>query len=100
MSSVKKGNVDTDIVFEIMRKLADREKFDQVVLVSGDGDYFRMVDYLIKKSKFLRMLAPNERNMSSLYKSLPPTYYAFLNRPEIGAKIGAKKRWKNKAGPA
>lgn len=47
--SAKKGNVDTDIVFAVMKKLVEREKFNQVVLVFGDGDYWRMVDYLIKK---------------------------------------------------
>jgi len=72
MKSLKKGNVDTDIVFNIMRKIADQEDFDKVVLVSGDGDYFRMVQYLIGKDKFGRLLAPNEDRMSSLYKTLEP----------------------------
>ena len=46
--SHKKGNVDTDIVFLVMKKLVEKEDFDRVILVSGDGDYWRMVDYLIK----------------------------------------------------
>ena len=37
--STKKGNVDTDIVFEIMKNLIDNKRFDKVVIVSGDGDY-------------------------------------------------------------
>lgn len=51
MTAHKKGNVDTDIVFTIMSKIADCEKFDKVVLVSGDGDYFQMVNYLIDKKR-------------------------------------------------
>ena len=47
--SKKKGNVDTDIVFMIMKELIENNSFDKIVLVSGDGDYWRMVDYLIKK---------------------------------------------------
>lgn len=43
--SNKKGNVDTDIVFSIMRMFLDGDEFDKVVLVSGDGDYWRMVDH-------------------------------------------------------
>ena len=35
----KKGNVDTDIVFEAMKNLIDNKNFDKIVLVSGDGDY-------------------------------------------------------------
>ena len=64
--SHKKGNVDTDIVFEIMREIADQEDFDKVILVSGDGDYWRMVDYLIKKEKFEKLLVPNTSKLSSL----------------------------------
>lgn len=96
MKSTKKGNVDTDIVFITMRKVADNEDFDKVILVSGDGDYFKMVQYLIEKSKFGRLLAPNERYMSSLYKTLEPKYYAFLNRSEVRQKIELRPRKHNK----
>jgi uncharacterized LabA/DUF88 family protein len=75
-----------------MQKIADREKFGQIVLVSGDGDYYKMVSYLIKKKKFARLLAPNEKHMSSLYKAFDPKYYAFLNRKEVKDKIAYKKR--------
>lgn len=93
--SHKKGNVDTDIVFAVMRKLVDREKFDKVILVSGDGDYWRMVDYLIKKDKFAKLLVPNELAMSSLYRTrTPDTYRVFLDSPDIKRKI-AKMRGRN-----
>jgi uncharacterized LabA/DUF88 family protein len=91
MNTIKKGNVDTDIVFHIMRKIANREKFDQIILVSGDGDYFKMVQYLIEKGKFARLLAPNENYMSSLYKTFDPKYYAFLSRPDVKDKIAYRK---------
>lgn len=77
--SHKKGNADTDIVFEIMRELVDREDFDKVILVSGDGDYWRVVDYLIKKNKFEKLLVPNTAKLSSLYKQrTPDTYRVYL----------------------
>ncbi|MDO5328912.1 MAG: NYN domain-containing protein [Coriobacteriia bacterium] len=88
MKSIKKGNVDTDIVFEIMRKISDREDFDKIVLVSGDGDYYKMVNYLINKNKFMRLLAPSEKRMSSLYRKLGSNRYMFLDRKEIKKKIG------------
>ena len=59
MTGKKKGNVDTDIVFSIMSKIADNEPFDDVVLVSGDGDYFKMVQYLVNKNRFCKLLSPN-----------------------------------------
>lgn len=45
MLSQKKGNVDTDIIFNIMKRLYQGEGFDKIVLVSGDGDYKMMVDF-------------------------------------------------------
>lgn len=86
--SIKKGNVDTDLVFEVMKKIAENEAFDRVVLVSGDGDYYKMVEYLIKKDRFCKLLAPNERRMSSLYRILHTKYFTFLNQQEIIKKIG------------
>lgn len=90
--SHKKGNVDTDIVFEVMRELADREEFDKVVLVSGDGDYWRMVDYLIKKNRFRKLLVPNEAKLSSLYKKrTSDVYRAYLDESAVKKKIIYKK---------
>lgn len=87
-TSKKKGNVDTDIVFEIMRKLADREDFDKVVLVSGDGDYYKMVDYLIKKDKFKKLVVPNKAKISSLYaESIPDSLITYLNDEDIKKKL-------------
>ena len=70
LKAEKKGNVDTDIVFEIMKNLIDNKDFDRVVLVSGDGDYKKVIDYLIKKEKFKKILFPNKKFASSLYNSL------------------------------
>jgi uncharacterized LabA/DUF88 family protein len=39
MSGKKKGNVDTDIVFEIMKNVIENPSFHKIILVSGDGDY-------------------------------------------------------------
>ncbi|MEN9582444.1 MAG: hypothetical protein RL641_398, partial [Candidatus Parcubacteria bacterium] len=49
MKTTKKGNVDTDIVFEIMKNLIDNQNFDKIVVVSNDGDYKKVIDYLITK---------------------------------------------------
>lgn len=83
----KKGNVDSDIVFSAMRKLADQEEFSKIYIISGDGDYKKMVDYLIKKEKFGKMLYPNGEFASSLYDSLGGEYYDNLGSPDIRKKI-------------
>lgn len=91
--SHKKGNVDTDIVFEVMRELVDKEDFDKVILVSGDGDYWRMVDYLIKKDKFAKLLVPNTAKLSSLYKKrMADIYRVYLDEDAIKKKIIYKQK--------
>jgi uncharacterized LabA/DUF88 family protein len=93
MASIKKGNVDTEIVFNVMRKIADKEDFDKVVLVSGDGDYFRMVQYLIDKDKFEKILAPSKERLSSLYKVfVNPRHYDFLDKKSVKSKIAYKEK--------
>lgn len=78
MLGQKKGNVDTDIVFEIMKNLVDNTEFNKIVLVSGDGDYKKLVHYLISKNKFLKILFPNKKFASSLYKKLGSEFYDYL----------------------
>lgn len=83
----KKGNVDTDVVFEIMKNLTENIKFEKILLVSGDGDYIKVVKYLIKKNKFLKVIFPNLKFASSLYKKLGNQYYIDLGTSEIRAKV-------------
>jgi uncharacterized LabA/DUF88 family protein len=98
MIGKKKGNVDTDIVFNIMEKIAEKEKFEKVLLVSGDGDYYKMVRYLIRKNRFKKLLAPNKKSMSSLYRSITPQYADFLDRPDIQKKIAFRPKSNKKTG--
>jgi uncharacterized LabA/DUF88 family protein len=58
-----------DIVFEVMRRLIDEMDFDKIILVSGDGDYIKMVKYLIEKNILKKVLFPN-KHFSSLYNPI------------------------------
>ncbi len=53
----------------------------------GRAYYFKMVDYLIEKGKFEKILAPNRKNMSSLYKLFDRKYYTALNDTNVRRKI-------------
>lgn len=86
----KKGNVDSDIIFEMMKNLIDRNDFQKIVLVSGDGDYKKVVDYLIKKDKFEKILFPNRKFASSLYKKLTVKYFDYLSQSEVKKKVEYK----------
>ena len=94
----KKGNVDSDIIFFIMQKLYFREDFNKVVLVSGDGDYKKLVDFLIKENKFKKILFPNSKGSSSLYKSLGANYFAGLDNVDTKLKISSNNNVKNEKG--
>lgn len=87
MIGKKKGNVDSDIVFSIMKKLYKKEIFDKVVLVSGDGDYKQLVDFLIEEKRFKKVLFPNRKFASSLYKKLGSEFFDFLDSEAIKIKI-------------
>ena len=83
----KKGNVDCDIVFAVMRKLVLNEAFNKIVLVSGDGNYKKLVDFLIKRDKFEKILFPNGEFASSLYNKLGGEFFANLGDTDVKSKI-------------
>ncbi len=78
LQAKKKGNVDTDLVFEVMRSLIDNNNLNKIILVSGDGDYKKVVDYLITKNKFLKIIFPNKKYASSLYRTISRNYYDYM----------------------
>lgn len=78
MYSKKKGNVDSDIIFDTMKKICEKENFNKIILISGDGDYIKLVDYLIEKDRFKKILFPNKKYASSLYKKLTGKHFDYL----------------------
>ncbi len=92
MLGKKKGNVDSDIIFHIMEKLYKREDFDKVVLVSGDGDYKPLVNFLIEERKLEKVLFPDRKRASSLYKKIGAGYFDALDVVDIRAKIGRNEK--------
>lgn len=90
--SHKKGNVDTDLVFYIMYKLYKRESIDKIVLVSGDGDYYRMVKFLHDEGKLGKIIFPVRKNASTLYKQIEPKYTMHLDEDGVRRKIAYKSK--------
>ena len=70
-----KGNVDAELVLHAM---IEYENYDKALIVAGDGDYYCLVDYLIKNDKLLKLMIPNKDSFSSLFKRLMP-HIIFLN---------------------
>lgn len=91
MLGKKKGNVDPDIIFHVMKKLYKKEDFNKIILVSGDGDYKLLVDFLIEENRFDKILFPDRKYRSSLYKELSNNYFAYLDDTDVKNKIGQKE---------
>ncbi|MEX2515147.1 MAG: NYN domain-containing protein [Candidatus Paceibacterota bacterium] len=83
----KKGNVDSDLIFSVMKKIIQGVEFDNIILVSGDGDYKKLVDFLIKRDELAKILFPNLEFSSSLYKSLGSEYFDHLDKKDVRKKI-------------
>jgi uncharacterized LabA/DUF88 family protein len=58
-----KGNVDAELVLWTMKEMSSYEK---AIIVSGDGDFYSLVEYLESKNRLLHLLAPNA-HYSQLY---------------------------------
>lgn len=92
MLGKKKGNVDSDVIFHIMKKLYKKDNFEKIILISGDGDYKLLVDFLIEEDKFEKILFPDRKYRSSLYKELSNNYFAYLDDIDIKNKISVDKK--------
>jgi uncharacterized LabA/DUF88 family protein len=58
-----KGNVDADLVLWAMKEMSNYEK---AIIVSGDGDFYSLVEYLEQKGRLLKLMTPN-RYYSNLF---------------------------------
>jgi len=67
-----KGNVDAELVLHSMIQF---ENYEKAIIVSGDGDFFCLVEYLAQKKKLLHLLTPN-----SHYSKLFKPYSGFVIR--------------------
>ena len=60
-----KGNVDAELVLHAMIEYPNYEK---AVIVSGDGDFYCLIEYLVKQNKLRKIIVPNPRFSSLIRK--------------------------------
>jgi uncharacterized LabA/DUF88 family protein len=63
-----KGNVDAELVLYAMKELPN---YERAIIVSGDGDFFSLAEYLDEQGKLAHIMAPNWQ-YSSLLKPFEP----------------------------
>ncbi|MDD5197849.1 MAG: NYN domain-containing protein [Candidatus Gracilibacteria bacterium] len=62
-----KGNIDAEMILQAM---IDYDRYDQALIVSGDGDFTCLLRYLDQNNKLLGVLAPYEKGLSSLIQKV------------------------------
>lgn len=67
-----KGNVDAELVLWAVKEM---KNYDKAVIVSGDGDFFSLVEYLDQQNKLHKLLAPNAQ-----YSKLYNRYATYVDR--------------------
>ena len=80
-----KGNVDAELVLHAMIQYGN---YDKAMIVSGDGDFHCLIEYLDKKQKLFKILIPNQKKYSSLLRKFY-SYFAYVN--VLKKKIGKRK---------
>ena len=60
---ITKGNVDAELVLHAM---IEYPRYDKAMIVSGDGDFHCLIEYLVEKGKLFKIVAPNKRYSSLL----------------------------------
>lgn len=63
-----KGNIDADLVLHAMKELPN---YDKAIIVSGDGDFYGLIEYIEQAGKLLKIMTPNHQ-YSSLLKQFAP----------------------------
>lgn len=80
-----KGNVDAELVLHAM---IEYKNYDKAIVVSGDGDFYCLIEYLMGHHKLAKIIVPNKR-YSSLLRQFSPF---IVNINLFKAKLRAKKK--------
>lgn len=82
-----KGNVDADLVLQAM---IDFPEYEKAVIVTSDGDFYCLVNYLDSRDKLCVVLSPNREKCSVLLKKTAKERLFFMNN--LKRKLEHKKR--------
>ena len=75
-----KGNVDAELVLHAM---IEYQNYDKAIIVSGDGDFYCLAEYLEMNSKLLKILVPRSR-YSGLFRE--------FNKRDYVIQLGALRK--------
>lgn len=71
-----KGNVDVELVLHVM---TEWQEYKRAIVVSGDGDFYALIQYLLEQKKLEKLIIPNKHRYSQLYNDMPESKIQFMN---------------------
>ncbi len=71
-----KGNVDAELVLHTMIQFPN---YERALIVTGDGDFYCLIEYLNTHGKLLKLLVPNVHKYSKLLRSFAVDKLDFMN---------------------
>lgn len=71
-----KGNCDAELVLQAM---IDYKSYDKAIIVTSDGDFYCLVNYLYGKSKLGIVISPNRKNCSVLLRKAAREKIVFMD---------------------
>lgn len=83
--TITKGNVDAELVLHTMIEF---NNYTKAIIVSGDGDFHCLIEYLLQKNKLAQVMIPNRRKYSSLLRKFRK-YFIYIDG--LSRKLGTKK---------
>jgi uncharacterized LabA/DUF88 family protein len=89
---IVKGNIDAELVLYAMKEMGNYKK---AIIVSGDGDFLCLAEYLAEKKRLLHIMTPNWR-----YSSLLKPYEPYIVRIDQLRKQLEHKDYRRKKKPA
>ncbi len=75
-NGITKGNCDAELVLQAM---IQSKNYDKAIIVSGDGDFHCLAEYLLHEKKLKKLLIPNQKAYSALFKHFPSGILAFIS---------------------
>ncbi|MBN1916079.1 NYN domain-containing protein [Candidatus Dojkabacteria bacterium] len=86
-----KGNVDAELVLHTMILFGE---YDKAIIVTGDGDFYCLVEYLEDSDKLVKIITPNHKYSSLLrkYAEYITSVQQFREKVEYRGKRNTKKK--------
>jgi len=77
---IRKANCDVDLTFDLMRYIS---QYSSLVVMTGDGDFAPILEYLKKKHKEITIMARGKRTAKEIRKVAGENFIDFSNLKEV-----------------